>query len=176
MPASRAPVVNESGTDLYILVHPEMFVLNDPGVIHPEAEFAPDALLDGFETHLTSLVRTHAAAATRRVVVDDGTLLEDWEHPDGGLDQEALTGTVLGGQEWELVAAQPHQLSDLTLAIFGLTGGETVTLSGFHRDDCVAKVADILRAGGCTVSVDEPTTLPLPDRFWEQFTDGFTSG
>jgi hypothetical protein len=155
--------------DAYVLVHPEPWpASNEPAVVHPV--FHDDVPPDEYGQHPVlgdvrdvprrvedgqgAVIAEAAAGCGRRVVVDDGTLAEQND------DQDALIAVGLPVSGWDVVPAAPHELDRLAGL---LPPGTRVLIAGFSREDCVARAADALRRGGCTVDVHEQVTLPLTD-------------
>lgn len=127
-----------TGNPAFVLVHPEKYPTNDPSVIHWGAYEAGDSF-DGFDEWYAVQVAAQAERAARRVVVLDSYAVDDRDESydwDGGYD--LVTGVPDDG--WEIMHADPGEFDEVR-GLF--PPGTKVTVGGFARNDCVAKVAAV---------------------------------
>ena len=153
-----------SPSSIYILVHPEPFPTNDPlYAIGPIGVTEGDgSSLTGFdEAYWAKVHRTAAQCTHRLAILMDPT------------DAKNIVGELQG---WEIIAgekAMPESfVRGVVRAVLALKVSKVV-IGGFHRQDCVRRLAAAFQRRGIPVSLDQLGTLPLrPEeyatRFWEK--------
>ena len=158
---------------IYLLIHPEPFPSNDVWAMgesagHADCDWAeePDWILDhpvadDFDRRYGQTVATESARNDIRIALLDDLGHADWEDdptsdltvgvPARGRDVRFLDSPVPTDQ-------LPDVLADVDPA------RDVVTVAGFARNDCVARVVDWLDRGGADVRIHQTGTLPLtPD-------------
>lgn len=108
---------------------------------------------------VTAAVHRVAARCGRRIVLVDPITLDEDHAEFGGSYAPTLGPFDWTG--WEIVPAQRHEMAQTARAIPDRT---PVIVAGFHRQDCVARLAAALARRGCAVTIHDVATAPLTQR------------
>jgi hypothetical protein len=149
-----------SDFDVYVLVHPEIDAATyavEYALPHDEDD------IDVADCWIAERTREAVERCAALVLVTDD-LFEVEAHEAG--ESVALSNRVYTREGEAGIEAQSVRYlgapfaPPAAAALLADLAGQRVLLGGFHREDCVAKVAQALRGLGCEVTIDPDTTLP----------------
>lgn len=179
--AACTPYTVSMPLDLYVLVHPEHYPSNDPEAIHHDPEIV-EQVIEGFDERYGQQIVDVAHQAQRSVCILDPMDVE-WHLLEPALDLELVgedatleelqtvsrspQGTVMEVAQgapaalFELRQAYPGELAATVADLHPDTPGQQAVIGGFHRDDCVRRVAQALANNGWNTRICATTTMPL---------------
>lgn len=142
----------------YVLVH-----FDDSEISEGSLVTNPDAWESTDYAELAAVVKTavHRVAARcgRRIVLADPITLDADYAEFGGSYAPTLGASDWRG--WEILPAQNHEMASAARIVPDRT---PVIVAGFHRQDCVARLAAALTRRGCAVTIHDVATAPLTQR------------
>lgn len=158
---------------IYLLVHPEPFPSNDVWVMgesagHDDCDWAAEPgwildqpVADDFDRRYGQAVATESARHDIRIA-----LLDDLGHTDWEDDPTSELTVGVPADSWDVRFLDSPVPTDQLADVLGDLdlARDAVTVAGFARNDCVARVVDWLDRAGADVRVHQTGTLPLtPD-------------